>query len=167
MTNIRRYFREGDFSFLSHVTHDRRQILLEHITLFHQAVKDVQGVLPFEFVAWVILPDHFHVLIDPKANSVSDIMKRIKLKFSGFYRSHNKLTSGRLWQYRFWDHVIRDQDDLNRHIDYIHYNPVKHGLVSDPFIYEESSIHRFIREGLYTRDWGSTDDPTERGDYGE
>jgi putative transposase len=167
MTNIRRYFREGDTSFLTHVTHDRQRILLEHAPLFHQAAERVQGEVPFEFIAWVILPDHFHVVIDPKGNDVSEIIKRIKLKFSGLYRSHNNLKSGRLWQYRFWDHIIRDQDDLNRHIDYIHYNPVKHGLASDPFAYEESSIHRFIREGFYTRDWGIRDDPTLRGDYGE
>ncbi|MCK4527888.1 transposase, partial [candidate division WOR-3 bacterium] len=65
-----------------------------------------------------------------------------------------------LWQRRFWEHQIRDQEDFNRHCDYIHYNPVKHGLVGDPKKWEYSTIHRFIRKGLYSNHWGDfiTDD---------
>lgn len=167
MTNIRRYFREGDLSFLTHVTLGRQPILVENISLFREAVEFVHSVCPFEFIAWVILPDHFHVLIDPKGNQVSEITKRIKLKFSGLYRSANRLTSGRLWQYRFWDHIIRDEADLNRHVDYIHYNPVKHDLVTDPFTYSYTSLHDFLERGLYNRDWGVREDPTQKGLYGE
>jgi len=59
-----------------------------------------------------------------------------------------------LWQWRFWEHQIRGQEDFNRHCDYIHYNPVKHGLVDDPKKWEYSTLHRFIRHGLYEQEWG-------------
>ncbi len=74
---------------------------------------------------------------------------------------------GKIWQRRFWDHVIRDQNDLNKHIDYIHYNPVKHGLIKSPFEWEYSSIHNFCAEGYYSLDWGVKDKPDMDGEYGE
>ena len=121
----------------------------------------------YRLLAWVILPDHVHVVFDPQKQDVAGLTKRIKLKFSAGYRSRHGLTSGRLWQYRYWDRIIRDQDDLNRHIDYIHYNPVKHGLVKDPFDYDHSSIHQYAEQGIYHTGWGRNEDPTSAGTYGE
>lgn len=74
---------------------------------------------------------------------------------------------GKIWQNRFWDHIIRDQDDMNRHLDYIHYNPVKHGLVDDPFLYEYSSLNLFYKHGYYQRDWGVKEEPIIEGEFGE
>jgi putative transposase len=71
-----------------------------------------------------------------------------------------------IWQRRYWEHVIRDEDDLQRHIDYIHYNPVKHGLVSRVSDWPHSSFHRYVEQGLLPVDWGG-DASTNSGSYGE
>jgi len=167
MTNIRRYFREGQVYFLTHVTDERRPVLINHIDIFwraYSAVIDSSGAEP---IAWVVLPEHFHLIIDPHKADLSSLMKRFKLKFSGLYRSRLDLLRGRVWQHRFWDHVIRDQEDFNRHIDYVHFNPVKHGLVRDPFKYEHSCLPKFLREGYYSRDWGCHKVIKFEGDFGE
>jgi putative transposase len=120
-----------------------------------------------DLMAWVILPDHFHLIIDFRGLDVSNIIQRMKMSFAAYYRKRMDLNSGRVWQHRFWDHIIRDEKDMNRHIDYIHYNPVKHGYVTRPIDWEESSIHNFIKRGLYTRDWENKETPGFNGDYGE
>jgi len=75
--------------------------------------------------------------------------------------------AGRVWQWRFWDHIIRDQRDFNKHLDYIHYNPVKHGLVSSPLEYPHSSFAQYVDEGFYRPDWVQKDAPDLDGDFGE
>jgi putative transposase len=77
------------------------------------------------------------------------------------------LAGGRIWQRRFWDHIIRNEADLNRYIDYIHYNPVKHGFAQSPFSYLHTSIHEYQKEGYYQADWGAKETPGFKGDYGE
>jgi putative transposase len=79
-------------------------------------------------------------------------MHFIKQSFAIMYRNRIDKSAGRIWQYRFWDHIIRNDDDLRRHIDYIHYNPVKHGLCTNPFEYQFSSIHQY--KEYYQPDWG-------------
>jgi putative transposase len=77
------------------------------------------------------------------------------------------MANGRLWQHRFWDHVIRNENDYVRHVDYIHYNPVKHGLTPSPFEYELSSINRWAARGYYDRTWGTSQTVVCDGDFGE
>ncbi|MFZ5980732.1 MAG: REP-associated tyrosine transposase, partial [Candidatus Zixiibacteriota bacterium] len=115
----------------------------------------------------VILPEHIHFIIDPLSFDVSNIIQRIKMSFAANYRKRNDLKAGRIWQNRFWDHIIRNQQDMNRHIDYIHYNPVKHGLVESPFSWKESSIHEYGIKGYYSSDWGQREDLVIEGDFGE
>jgi putative transposase len=122
---------------------------------------------PFEIIAWVVLPNHFHLLIDPVDNNVSTLMKRVKLSFSTCYRKRVGARSGRVWQYRFWDHIIRDQSDLNRHVDYVHYNPVKHGFTKSPFGWEYSSIHEYCKQGYYPDDCGIKEPLKFEGTFGE
>lgn len=117
--------------------------------------------------AWVVLPDHFHMIIDPMENDLSGIVRRLKLSFANLYYRHQGMNRGSIWQRRFWDHIIRDQADMNRHTDYIHYNPVKHGLVCDPFEWPHSSLEGYYKNGYYTRDWGVIDQSVRDGDYGE
>ena len=167
MTNIRRYFREGNIYFLTHVTYNRAAVLVKNSDLFWQAVEKTHRDTAFDLVAWVILPDHVHLLVDPKDNDLSLIMKRIKLSLSTNLRGQAGVVKGRLWQYRFWDHVIRDLEDMNRHIDYIHYNPVKHRLVTDPFEWEHSSIHGYRENGYYEPGWGVLETIEFIGEYGE
>ncbi len=78
-----------------------------------------------------------------------------------------KMHRGRVWQNRFWDHIIREQNDFNRHIDYIHYNPVKHGYVSNPADLKLSSFSKLKRKGVYPDDWGVVEPKNLDGDYGE
>jgi len=115
----------------------------------------------------VLMSDHFHVIIDPCNNTPANIIKRIKLLFAYYYRRKHNLYRGKLWQGRFWDHVIRDQEDMNRHIDYIHYNPVKHRLAKNPFDWRESSIHQYFEEGYYSADWGLNKRVDIGGEFGE
>ena len=121
----------------------------------------------FDLHAWVVLPDHFHAIVDSKDADISGIMQRIKMSFAASWRVRMSTKRGRVWQHRFWDHVIRDETDLNAHIDYIHYNPVKHSLANSPFDWQQSSIHQFHKEGFYDSDWGRRDILHFDGDYGE
>ena len=140
-------------------------MLIDNIDLFWKAYEPTCGITDMNLIAWAILPDHMHMLIEPRSNNLSDLMKRLKQKFSGLYRSQYHLKSGRIWQYRYWDHIIRNQNDLNQHLDYIHYNPVKHGIVNKPHIYVHSSIHKY-RE-FYPDDWGIRERFDFDGDFGE
>lgn len=167
MSDIRRYFRNGNVYFLTHVTYNRLSVLVDNFDLWRRAVDTMRANLPFDLIAWVVLPDHFHVIIDPERNNLSSLVKRIKLSFSANYRRRAGVVRGRVWQYRFWDHIIRDGDDLSRHIDYVHYNPVKHGLVRSPFQWEYSSIHKYRENGYYAADWGVSDALDIAGEFGE
>jgi putative transposase len=153
--------------FLTHVTIDRKPILVRHFDLLWNATEVVRREVPFDLIAWVVLPDHMHLLLNPGASDVSKLMKRIKLSFSTNYRRHHGLREGRVWQYRFWDHIIRDEEDRNRHVDYIHYNPVKHGLTKSPFEWEWSSIRDYREKGYYQLDWGVSQAIRIEGDFGE
>jgi putative transposase len=152
---------------MTHVTYDRTQLLIENIGLWHDSVNFVKTLKQFELIAWVILPDHLHLMVDFGTGDLSYLMKRIKMKFSGLYRSKWKLKSGRAWQFRFWDHMIRDEDDFRNHIDYIHYNPIKHGLVIRPGDWEHSSFKEYYRRGFYGEDWGIKEPSGFDGSYGE
>ncbi len=166
MTNIRRYFCEGNLCFLTHVTHNRIPILVDNCDLLHEAIES-KLKKPTFLLAWVVLPDHLHVIVDPGECDSSILMRQFKLSFSTRYRKRTGVREGRVWQYRFWDHQIRDERDLKRHLDYIHYNPVKHGLASSPFEWRLSSIHSFREQGHYDDDWEVIEKPEPDGGYGE
>lgn len=117
--------------------------MINNIDLFWKAIENSKSKTNFELIAWVILPDHFHLIIDPKRQDISTLIQRIKMSFAAYYRKKNGLASGRVWHNRFWDHIIRDNNDMQRHVNYIHFNPVKHGLVKSPFEWEYSSVFQF------------------------
>jgi len=167
MSQLRRYFTKGNTYFITNVTFNRMRILVEHIDLLHQAIAKQQEAVPFDLIAWMVLPDHFHAVIDPINHDLSDLLQRIKLSFSTTFRKRAGWKSGRVWQLRFWDHVIRDQEDMNAHLNYIHYNPVKHGFAKSPFVYPHSSAQQFLKEGFYLPNWGAQDDVVMDGDFGE
>jgi putative transposase len=152
---------------MTHVTENRAPLLIENFDFLWRAIESVKTNPPFALIAWVALRDHFHLIVDPGQHDLSGLMRRIKLSLSSRYRRRAGLDSGRVWQYRFWDHVICDQADMNRHIDYIHYNPVKHGLVVRPFDHPYSSIHDFRQQGLYADDWGIKEEIAFEGEFGE
>lgn len=118
---------------------------------------------PFEIVAMVVLPDHLHaVWCLPEGDA--DYPKRWSLIKAGFSRGLPRTESIRasrlgkrergIWQRRYWEHQIRDDGDLARHVDYVHFNPVRHGYVKQAAEWPYSSIHRFIREGRVAETWG-------------
>ena len=146
MTNIRRHFQPNEIVFMTHVTFKSMPVLVENSGILHQLLEIIEKISSVQIIAWVILPDHFHLLADIGDEDISRLMTKVKLSFSTKYRISKGIKSGRVWQYRFWDHIIRDQDDMNRHIDYIHYNPVKHGYVGKPGDWEMSSFRKYSDE---------------------
>jgi len=119
------------------------------------AIRSVRADLPFATDAIVILPDHVHAIwtLPDGDDDFSRRWQRIKHRTTARLRREHGFR-GRVWQPRFWEHLIRDDDDLHRHLDYIHYNPVKHGLCSLPLEWSASSFHRYVNKGVYAADWG-------------
>ena len=118
-------------------------------------MREVKSSSGFAMNAYVILDDHFHWIITPVGQNFSAIMQSIKLRFVHRYKKAiGKKEQATLWQRRFWDHVIRNDEDLHRHMDYIHYNPVKHGLVKQVSQWPYSTYHQFLKQGFYKGfDW--------------
>jgi putative transposase len=110
-------------------------------------------------VGYVFLPDHCHLLIRPTGSSTfSQIMHSLKPNFTKAYKEATGIVgSMKFWQKRFWDHIIRDEMDLERHLDYIHYNPVKHGLTTKPEDWRHSSFLAWKERGAYPDGWGWTE----------
>jgi putative transposase len=126
-------------------------LLVRHIGALREAVRETLKQRPFEIVAWVVLPDHMHAIWALPEND-SDYATRwaaIKTRFSRSLPRAERVSDSRtkrnergIWQRRFWEHTIRDDRDLSNHIDYVHFNPVKHGYVEDVMDWPHSSIHR-------------------------
>ena len=121
---------------------------------------------PFKTIAMVVLPDHLHAmweLPDDDAN-FSLRWRCIKVSFAanikktGIEIHKNRYNENILWQRRFWEHVVRDEKDHERHVNYIHYNPVKHKLVKKVSDWPYSTFHRYVREGILSSDWSSEPD---------
>ena len=164
----------GAYFFTVTLLNRRASTLVDHIDALREAVRQALRKAPFRIDAWVVLPDHLHALWTLPAgdDDYSGRWRFIKARFthrlvkSGLPLRRNPRGEYALWQPRFWEHTLRDEGDFSRHADYVHYNPVKHGLVSRVGDWPYSTFHRYVREGLYPPDWGST--ATEfPGDYGE
>lgn len=154
----------GGTFFFTVVRFERRKILTLDISrqILSNAISEVQRQYPFSIDAWVLLPDHLHTIWTLPDGDM-DYSKRwglIKAKFSkegkALFHSEQSANPSRIkrretniWQRRFWEHTIRDDGDYSRHVDYIHYNPVKHGLVKSVTDWPYSSFHRFVKEGFY------------------
>ena len=115
----------------------------------------------FQLHAWVILDDHLHLLVTDIDGSIPTWVQKLKLRF---VRGHPHRPR-QVWQKRYWDHLIRDENDLRQHLDYIHHNPVKHGLASLSRDYAWSSFASLVRRGWYASDWRAIAD--DDGDFGE
>lgn len=173
MPNYKRHKIPGGTYFFTVVAFNRQNILCgaESRAILKSSIIEVRKTLPFVIDAWVLLPDHLHCIWTLPKND-DDFSKRwgmIKKNFTQqiknveyasfdekIYASRQKHRESNIWQRRFWEHYIRDQDDFNKHCDYIHLNPVKHGLVTDPRKWGYSTIHRFIERGIYPENWGSS-----------
>ena len=157
--DYRRVYVAGGTYFFTLVTHQRKPIFSdpEAINTLRAAFTYARARHPFTIVASVILPDHIHAVWTlPEDNSdFSTRWRLIKSHFTRNWRPRDK--SAPVWQHRFWEHLIRNEEDLARHVEYIHYNPVKHGLALSPSIWPFSSFSKFVSAGLYPESWGSNE----------
>jgi putative transposase len=163
VANYRRNFIEGgSFFFTVNLTDRRSHLLIERIDLLRQSFRYTQSRHPFTIDAVVVLPDHLHAIWTlPSGDADYAVRWRlIKSMFSrGVERVEERSESRRLkgergiWQRRYWEHTLRDEDDVGRHCDYIHYNPVKHRYVQSVENWPFSSFRKFVRSGLYPVDW--------------
>ncbi|MCP5155811.1 MAG: transposase [Ectothiorhodospiraceae bacterium] len=163
MVAYRRSFVEGGTYFFTAALADRRSdLLVRRVEALRAAIRAVAGEHPFGIEAIVVLPDHLHLVatLPPGDADYPLRMQRIKQRFtralvrSGLELPHRSDGGRALWQRRYWEHTIRDAHDLRRHIDYVHINPVKHGLVNRVVDWPFSSFHRFVRTGLLPAAWG-------------
>ena len=174
MADYRRADQPGGTYFFTLVTYKRQPIFADaaNVDLLRAAVLAVMNERPFEFLAGAVLPDHAHYLwtLPPGDADFSTRIGRMKVLFTKSLRadggqcppyggsssrsaSRVKHRDADVWQRRFWEHLIRDQDDLNRHLDYIHYNPVKHGLAICPHAWPASSFDKWVAKRCYEPDW--------------
>jgi putative transposase len=149
-------------------------LLTRHIDLLRNAVKTVRRRYPFIIHGWVVLPDHLHCVLEMPPEDI-DFARRwrlIKLVFSkglptNEQRSSYRLSRGErgIWQRRYWEHLIRDERDFQAHLDYVHVNPLKHGLVVRVADWPYSTFHRLVEEDVYPLDWcGDDADATGHGE---
>lgn len=168
MSRYRRATTAGSSYFFTVVSYQRQPILCDDSIrdALRNAIEAVRASRPFTIEAWVLLPDHLHciwTLPDGDADFSTRWMK-IKRAVSAAcgdeYRRDDLMSASKLkhrestiWQRRFWEHKIRDEEDFARHVDYIHFNPVKHGHVQRAMDWQYSTFHRYVREELYVQDW--------------
>ena len=170
---------KGGTYFFTVVTCNRIKIFSksDSVVLLRQAFRKIIKQHPFKIDAFVLLPDHLHCIWTlPQGDA--DFSKRWRLIKSYFSRhiglvgwvegrdptktttsaSRRIKSEKSIWQRRFWEHLIRNHEDLKRHVEYIHYNPVKHGLTKAPVDWMYSSFHRYVNKGIYEANWGARDE---------
>jgi putative transposase len=176
MADYRRNFVAGGTYFFTVNLADRRRALLtEHIGLLRASIRSVRARHPFTIEAAVILPDHLHMiwtLADGDA-AFATRWRLIKSAFSHGLPGGEALSASRagkgergIWQRRYWEHTVRNDDDFVRHLDYIHFNPVKHSHAARVHDWPYSSFHRWVGLGAYPKDWGG-DAGDEQHPFGE
>ena len=167
--NYRRLYIPNSIIFITIVTSKRRNILIKNIELLKFSIKNAHKYYNFEIYAICVMKDHVHLLIKPNnINEYSKIILLIKRTFSKKidintildYKqsdSNIKRKERDIWQRRFWEHTIRNEEDLYRHIDYIHYNPMKHYQIT-PRDWKYSTFNNFVKNGYYETDWCNFED---------
>ncbi len=181
MPDYRRSRLRGGTFFFTVVTYRRRRILTDPFCrdALRDSISEARRIQPFAIDAWVLLPDHLHCIWTLPSTD-NNFSKRWGLIKAGFTkrlpdsikkpRTTGPSRIGRresvVWQRRFWEHQIRNTADLRRHLDYIHYNPVKHGLVANAREWPFSTFHRYVKEGFYSANWGESEN-SEGFEFGE
>jgi putative transposase len=164
MTQYRRnYLPGGTFFFTVALAERPSRLLVEHIELLRNAVRYTRTRHPFEIVAWVVLPEHLHAVWTLPAGDynyptrwrlIKTVFSRALPSIERRSRSRRAKSERGIWQRRYWEHTVHDLADLDRHIDYVHFNPVKHGLVSRVRDWPYSTFHGHVKRGHYPADWG-------------
>ena len=163
MPDYRRNRVPGGTYFFTVTLLDRRSnLLVDEIDALRSAVRKVKKSRPFHIDAWIVLPDHVHAVwtLPVGDDDYSGRWREIKKSFvkslpGNEWRSTVMQEKGErgIWQRRFWEHTIRNEKDYQSHVDYVHINPVKHGLVKRVVDWPYSSFHRAVTVGLYSRNW--------------
>ena len=178
MPNYKRIFVQGHSYFITIVTHDRQHILIKNIKLLRYVFSESKKLYHYDIVAIVILPDHLHMIIEPEdANEYPKIISYLKRKFTYLVnkndenkndtfisKSKKKKRESNIWQRRYYEHTIRDERDFNLHLDYIHYNPVKHHYVQNTKEWEYSSFDKYFKLGWYHENWCDFSDDLSFGE---
>ncbi|MDP0298818.1 transposase [Glaesserella parasuis] len=166
MSNYRRNFTQGGIYFFTIVLQDRTSdLLVRYIDEFRCAYKETVEKYSFETIAITILPDHLHLILQLPEND-DDYSIRLKFLKTRFTQkipkehrnpnfSREKRNEAGIWQRRFWEHYIRDEEDLEKYIAYTYYNPVKHNYVKNVSDWAYSSFHKDVQNGKFPMDWGS------------
>lgn len=166
----------GTYFFTVNLAERKRTLLVDHVDTLRQVVGMVKAKRPFRIDAMVILPDHLHAVCTLPVGDW-DYPTRwmlIKAGFSrrlpaGERRNRSRMTKGErgIWQRRYWEHLIQDETDFRRHVDYVHWNPIKHGLVWRLVDWPYSSFHRYLRLGVLSVDWGGDGGKGDERAFGE
>jgi len=180
MAAFRRALTKGGTYFFTVATHRRRPLLTQ--PAFYAALKDALGTVkqshPFQIDAFVLLPDHLHCIWTLPEGDASyslrwNIIKRLVTQATR-HNAATELSASRqrrgesgLWQRRFWEHQIRDEGDFEKHVEYIHWNPVKHGYVAKVADWPYSSFHGYVARGVFPADWGGTAEAGTGANFGE
>ena len=169
MPNYRRAWHAGGTYFFTVNLLQRRNnnLLVRHIDLLRQVVATVQSRHPFKIHGWVVMPEHLHCVIELPLNDMDFALRwrLIKMNFSKGLpkterRSKVRVARGErgIWQRRYWEHLIRDDADMQAHMDYVHFNPIKHDLVRRVADWPFSTFHALVKQGVYAPDWCGGDD---------
>ena len=158
----------GGTYFFTVITYKRRKIFCdpENIELLRSAFRRVIKLYPFKIDTFILVPDHLHCIWTlPEGDKDYPARWRlIKTFFTKRCQDHYKQIQSEsrikkkeqaIWQRRYWEHLIRDEEDLRKHVEYIHYNPVKHEWARAPLDWQYFSFHRYVRDGIYDESWGA------------
>lgn len=167
---------KGGTYFFTVTLADRKQTLLvDEIEILRSVINKVKKQHPFQLDAMVVLPEHLHAILTLPADD-NDFANRWMLIKSGFSRQlpkRERINDSRkskgergIWQRRYWEHLVRDELDFERHVDYIHHNPVKHGYVDQAVDWPYSTIHEYIMKGILVKNW-AYEEPCDETEFGE
>jgi putative transposase len=172
MADYRRYFVAGGTYFFTIVTNGRAELFAQEVArrILGEKMRECQKEWPFEVNAIVLLPEHLHTIwtLPPGDAAYPRRWAWIKKEFTKEWLAQGgkeqPVSAARrergdrgVWQPRYWEHTIDDEHDFERHFDYVHYNPVKHGRARSPKDWPYSSFHRWVDQGVYDAEWGSLD----------
>lgn len=128
--NYKRLYIPNSLIFVTVVTKNRKNILISNIKFLRKAFELAKNQIPFEIIAIIVNDNHFHMIIKPDDiktyPKIIGLIKSYFTKLSGLKHSLNNSGESDVWQRRYWEHTITNEEDLYKHIDYIHYNSVKH-----------------------------------------
>lgn len=164
----------GTYFFTVTLLDRRSDVLVRHIDELRESFRLTKNKKPFKIEGVVILPDHIHAIFTLPENDddYPGRWKSIKSMFTrrlvkrGLSLKRNEKGEYDLWQRRYWEHTIRDEEDMQRHLDYIHFNPVKHGLVEQVIEWPYSSFHRYVNLEILESEWAGGVDEEEK-EFGE